>query len=141
MHYLIPVGKIAGSEKMKALARGGRLPWGSRSASRARFNPRLPAREATFTAGHERMCVCVFNPRPRAGGDLGHENQLRVTVVSIHAPRAGGDANDAGRQAQMGCFNPRPPRGGRRTRLGGKPVPSRFNPRPPRGGRLEGGRA
>ena len=75
-----------------------------------------------------------FNPRPRAGGDVGvHPDRLGLQV-SIHAPARGATAVSV-KAFPSALFQSTPPRGGRLPgrRSTGRPDTS-FNPRPRAGG-------
>ena len=78
-------------------------------------------------------CRCYFNPRPRAGGDIGGGHRQIALKISIHAPAQGATAQNA-RLRQLAYFNPRPRAGGDPSDMLTTVLSLYFNPRPRAGG-------
>ena len=124
------------------------------------FNPRPPRGGRLLVIGISKRAVLYFNPRPPRGGRPGYQYEdLRLTVISIHAPREGGDVYLWPLCLPASAFQSTPPargatqysaddvvanfisihaprEGGDYVFAPGLPSLYDFNPRPPRGGRL-----
>ncbi len=81
-----------------------------------------------------RWALRSFNPRPRAGGDVGPWGPAGPGIVSIHAPARGATLFFGNQFLSWVSFNPRPRAGGDvRWCYRISPINS-FNPRPRAGG-------
>ena len=101
------------------------------------FNPR-PPRGGRHRYRLQCLVHLYFNPRPPRGGRPGYQYEdLRLTVISIHAPREGGDWLSTRGRKSLELFQSTPPARGATSQFFGLLwAIIDFNPRPPRGGRL-----
>ncbi len=128
--------------------RGGRPIQFFSPDSHANVSIHAPARGATCVVGFAIALSYSFNPRPRAGGDVGAQRRRRFGRFQSTPPR-GGRRAAWNAEARPSCFNPRPldhrsekpgvfqstpPRGGRPSRCLLSWASARFNPRPRAGG-------
>ena len=118
--------------------RGGRPKIEDLRLQSGHFNPRPPARGATWFRRFPRSPLCKLQSTPpREGGDFVFLHDVRCIDTSIHAPPRGGRLlRNLYDRRYHSDFNPRPPARGATVKIGSSTLSQSTSIHaPPRGGR------